>query len=846
MAGSSSARERFNVARLALQFPWLTIGFWVAVSIAGLVGFSSLKYALFPDITFPVVVVSAKAPAVDAFDTEQSLTVAIEKQLGALQGVTRVRSASYPGQTVIDVSFTVDTDLAEAGRRVEAEIADAELPPGAEVTVRTLNLNESPAVTYALESDRLDRAALAIEARRRILPEIARLPGVLKVTLLGDPAERQNAVRFNGDPALALQVVKRAEANTLDVVRTVEQEAERLRRALPDVRLEVAATQARFIKEATQATVDALGLAVLLSAIVIYPFLRDWRATFISALAIPMSLLGTFIVMAVAGFNLETITLLALALVIGIIVDDAIVDVENIARHLEEGETPAEAAVSATNEIGLTVTAATLTIVAVFLPVGLMGGTVGQFFRPFGLTVSAAVLTSLLVARTLSPLLASLWLKSSDHKRATGTARPAFVDLYQRALVWALSRRWTVLGIALAVFLGGIALLPVIPKGFIPKLDRGEFLVNYTAPLPTNLAASERIAERLDAAVRAIVPEAERVYTVAGSRQGEAFRGTIHVRLKDKRTANTGEIERRLRASLPAIPDVAVSVEDIPFLEASAGEKPLQVGLIGQDIDALALGLDRLVARARQIPGLVDVETAGIATYGDQIVQVSHLAGRRVVYLSANLAAGLSLGDATDRIVTEAQNVLPAGVTVDLGGDSARAAETFGAFGMTLLLSVLCIFAVLWLLFRNWFDPLVILFALPLSLVGALVAPLLTGSEFGMISVIGIIFLLGLANKNAILLVDYINQLRARGLSLNDAILKAGPIRLRPILMTTAATILGMVPIALGFGAGAELRAPMAVAIIGGLITSTLLSLLVVPVVYSLLADLRQGKLFIR
>lgn len=843
---STKVRQRFNIARLALQYRWLTIGFWAVISIAGLVGFSQLKYALFPDITFPVVVVSARSPAFDAEGTEKQLTRPLEAQLATLPGLSRLGSSSYPGQSVLDLSFEVGTDLATAGREVAARVRKTTLPAAATFTVETLNLNESAVLTHTIESNSLALDTLARLARTEIVPSLQKVPGVLKVNLQGDPTEGQTAVRFNGTRVLALQIVKRGEANTLEVVSAVEREIDRLQARLKTVQLPLATTQATYIREANRSTLDALALAVALSVLVIYPFLGNWRATLISALAIPVSLLGTFIVMAVAGFDLETITLLALALVIGIIVDDAIVDVENIARHIEEGETPEQAAVSATDEIGLTVTAATLAIVAVFLPVGLMGGTLGQFFRPFGLTVSAAVLTSLLVARTLSPLLASLWMAPTRGRSRPNRRWAGFAAGYRQMLHWALAHRWTVVALALSSFVTGIALIPLIPKGFIPHLDRGEFLVTYRAPLPTDLEASARIAGQLDEVVRRL-PEVESVFTMAGTRQGERFKGSLQVKLREDRTAKTLEVENRLRDQLPRIPDVVVSVGDLPIIEASS-EKPLQVSLVGEDLADLDRGAYALADRVRKIPGLVDVETKGTDRYDDPLfgrrtIQITHLNRRRVVYLSANLGGGLSLDAATKQVVSEAKTVLPASVRVDLGGDSERAAETFGSFGSTLLFSVLCIVVVLGLLFRNWADPLVIVLALPLSLVGALLAPLISGSEFGMISVIGLIFLLGLANKNAILLVDYTNQLRTSGLSVSEALLKAAPIRLRPILMTTAATILGMLPIALGLGAGAELRAPMAVAIIGGLVTSTLLSLLVIPVLYSLFADLRQGKL---
>ena len=895
-----SLRSRFNISRFAIDYPWLTLGFWIAVSVAGLLAFSSLKYALFPDITFPVVVVNATATFSNTPETEAKLTQPLEKALQTLesQGLSGARSSTYPGRTIVSLSFDVGTNLEQSIKRVDAKLKPLKLPNGATYTITPVNLNESAVSSYAIESKTQTLSQLAALTQERIVPTIAQVPGVLKVNLLGVPAGATvktlprkpntaeqavldagaSAVRFSGREALAFEVVKRSDANTLEVVKAVDQAAAVLRSQLPAVQLTLAATQADYIREATNSTVDALGLAIALSVLVIFPFLWNWKATLISALAIPTSLFGTFIVMALFGFNLETITLLALALVVGIIVDDAIVDVENIARHLDEGgKSPRQAAIEATNEIGLTVTAATLTIAAVFLPVGLMQGVVGQFFRPFGITVSAAVIISLLVARTLSPLLAVYWLRSRQHHPTT-QGWSGFVHSYWSLLRWSLNHRGLVLGIALLSFIAGLALIPIIPKGFIPKLDRGEFNITYTAPLPvaalnqaaqaqaagtnaaeTNVTAlspgvnptaaqqappinpltdAVETAKKLEAFVLKS-PQVETVFTTVGTRQ-QPNTGILYVKLRKGHTVTTTALQDQFRQQLPTIKDVTTSIEDIQFVD-TGGEKPLQIALVGKDALVLSQTAKTIKQRLEKLPGFADVTTTGDANTKDKIVEIERWNGRRVAYVSANLRQGIALGTATDRVIAIAREVKPASVTLDLGGDSARVGEIFSSFGVTLGLSVISILLVLLLLFRSWTDPLVIVFALPLSIVGALLASLFAHSDFGMISVIGIIFLLGLANKNAILLVDYINQLRRTGLSRTDAILKAGPVRLRPILMTTAATILGMMPIALGLGAGAELRAPMAIAIIGGLITSTLLSLIVVPVIYALLDDLKLG-----
>ncbi|NDJ18803.1 efflux RND transporter permease subunit [Myxacorys almedinensis] len=875
-------REFFNISRLAIAFPKLTIGFWLAVTVAGIMAFSSLKYALFPDIAFPVVVVNAQAQTQTATATEQTLTQPIEQALRSLPNVDNVRSSSYPGQSAVSLSFRVGTALEASSRAVETAMQSVSLPQGSTFRVIPLNLNESAAVSYAIlwslakpiDSSSRSLSDLSKLANEQIVPEIAALPGVLNVNLLGEPAAPADPssiptaapavgtlVRFNGNDALSFQVVKRGSANTLEVVEAVNQEVARLQSTLPDVQLSLAATQADYIRNATTSTIEALVEAIALAIIVIFPFLRNWKATFISAISIPISLLGTFIAMAFFEFNLETITLLALALVVGNVVDDAIVEVENISRHIENGETPKQAALHATDEIGLAVTATTFTNVAVFLPIGLMGGVVGQFFKPFGITVTASMVTSLLVARTLVPVLSLYLLKRQPEQSAPRVGRvwSYFDEAYRTLLRWSLRHRWIVVGIAILSLVGGLAIVPFIPQGFIPKLDRGEFNVRYTAPLPqipsrealaadpsllaqiNPLQDSLAVAKQLEDAVRK-APGVETIFTTVGSREGEPNKGLLYVKLSDDRPIPTAQVQDQLRAALPQIAGGSTSVEDIPFVEVGS-QKPLQASIRGNDLTTLTTAATALKNKVQTLPGFVDVTLSGSTITNNTIQQIDRRDGERAVEISANLGEDLPLGDATEQLVEASKGILPPGVTLNLGGDSATSSQIFSSFGTTLALSTLCIIVALVALFQNILDPLVIALSLPLALIGAMLALLFTRSDFGMVSLIGFVFLLGLANKNAILIVDYISQLRRDGLDRSAAILKAGPIRLRPILMTTASTILGMAPLALKFGAGAELRSPMAVAISGGLITSTLLTLFVIPVVYTLLDDLKPKKL---
>ena len=870
-------KSRFNLSRLAIEYSHITVCLWLAIAAAGIFAFSSLKYSLFPAVNFPVVVIRAEASTASVIETETQITKPLEDSLADLNGLAQLFSSTYSGQTAIELLLDTNIDVAEAKTEIETRFKELSLPD-TKIEVIPFNLNETSAISYVVTDANNNLAELNNLAVNQIVPPIDKLSGVQRVDILGvsnrevnsdiPTANSNTLIRFNGNGAIAFQVIKQSNANTLEVVKKVEQQVAKLKQNLPNTQLILAQTPAGYIREATKSTIEALLGAVALAILVIFPFLGNFRATLITAIAIPISLLGTFIVMAIAGFNLETLTLLALALAIGIIVDDAIVEVENIMRHLELGETPRQAALSATHEIGLTASISTLTIVAVFLPIGLMGGTLGQFFRPFGLTISAAVLTSLLAARTLSPVLAVHWLRIKQ-VRSKDSSQGFVANGYRNLLQWSLNHRKTVIAIAIASFIAGIALIPLIPQGFVPQLDRGEFKIVYTTPLPkianriytntgkNNLSLEDEQSESNFSWLKSIArspeqillrktmavgqqiesvllthSEIESVYTIAGIR-GEPNKGQIYIKLKEKRDLTTAQVQIQVRQQLPKIPRVIISVEDIPFVET--GEDPsFKVSLEGDNISQLRKSAIAFKTEIEQLPGFEDVRLDGV---DEPLNKIIHLDRQRVAYINANLTAETGIGDATEQATAIANKILPADVRFDLEGDSARSQKILGEFAVTLTLAVVCMLIVLYLPFRRWLEPLVIGLSLPLSIVGAMLALLVTQSDFGMISLIGLIFLLGLLDKNAILLLDYTNQLRISGMSRTAAILKTGGLRLRPIVMTTFSTILGMLPIAMGWGAGSELRQPMAVGIIGGLITSSLLSLIVVPVIYTILED---------
>jgi multidrug efflux pump subunit AcrB len=391
-----------------------------------------------------------------------------------------------------------------------------------------------------------------------------------------------------------------------------------------------------------------------------------------------------------------------------------------------------------------------------------------------------------------------------------------------------------VLVLAAGSFAGGLALIPLIPQGFIPTLDRGECEVRFALPPGSGLAATDAVAARLIDRVRSDA-DVSTVLAVAGLPTGEADRGRLQVALRADRRSATTVVEQRLRRALAAESGAQVSVENVPIIAVAAAQ-PLEIALTGNDPVALAEGARRVRAQVATWAGVADPAIAGAGATGDGTWLRRD--GHPAALVRANLA-GVALGTVDERVNREVPALLPPSVHVALGGESAQAAEVFGHFASAVGLALVGVLVVLLLLFRSWQDPLAIAISLPLSAVGALLGLFAARSDFGIVSLLGLVFLTGLVNKNAIILVDRVNQLRAGGAPCEEAILEAGPVRLRPILMTTAAAVLGMLPIALGLGTGAELRAPMAVAIIGGLLTSTLLSLIVVPVVYQLLDRFR-------
>ena len=750
-------------------------------------------------------------------------------------------------------------------------------------------------------------------------------------TISDSVAEPRSSAQLNGQEVVGFEVSRSRGASEIEVGEAVKKALAELRASHPDIEMTEAFDFVTPVAEEYQGSLHLLYEGAILAVLVVWLFLRDWRATFVSAVALPLSVIPAFIGMQLLGFSINVVTLLALSLVVGILVDDAIVEVENIVRHLRMGKTPYQAAMEAADEIGLAVIATTFTLIAVFLPTAFMAGVPGKFFKQFGWTASLAVFASLLVARVLTPMMAAYLLRPIVHAQTP----PAWMAGYLRMAQWCLRHRWwTVLG-ALAFFVGSLSLVPLLPTGFIPPDDNSQTQIYLELPPGSKLAQTQASAEAARQLVSQ-VPHVKSIYTTIGagaagsdpfdaSGAAEPRKATLTLLMTERgQRPRKQVIEQQIRQALTDLPGVRSKVG-----LGGSGEKYILV-LTGENRETLLSAAQAIERELRLIPGLGNVassaslvrpevvvvpdvalaadlgvtsaaigETLRIATSGDydaglaklnldqrqipivvklqdqarqdldtlgrlsvpgkrgpvMLAQVAHIgmaSGPAVIDRydrSRNIKfeielSGLPLGEVTDKVknLPSVKN-LPAGIAVVEVGDAEAMGELFASFGLAMLTGVLCIYIVLVLLFKGFLHPLTILVALPLSLGGAFVGLLLANKSFSMPSLIGLIMLMGIATKNSILLVEYaIVAQRDQGMNRWDALIDACHKRARPIIMTTIAMGAGMLPLALGWGlADPSFRSPMSIAVIGGLITSTVLSLLVIPVVYSLLESLRWG-----
>ncbi len=770
---------------------------------------------------------------------------------------------------------------------------------------------------------------------------IVRLADVARVY---DGAEEpRTGAAYNNSNAVGIEVKKTTNASTTTVSEAVIAKVREVQKTLPPgVELKLVRDAGSRVEASVESVQSALIEGAVLTVFTVFLFLNSWRSTVITGLALPVSVLASFIAVLMFGFKLETMSLLGLSLAIGILIDDAIVVRENIVRHVEMGKDHYTAAREGTAEIGLAVAATTFSIVVVFVPIAYMGGLAQQWFAPFALTIACSVLVSLFVSFSLDPMLSAYWPdphvpmeQRSFVSRALDRFNRWFdrqADRYKYVISWALRHRFAMVLLTVASFVGALALpaMGLIGGAFMPIMDNSEFSVIVTTPPGSNIAYTQLKTQEVSAIARAL-PEVAYTYTSIGGQTESVDEGSVYVRLKPRaeRTRRQEDVAAELRARLLNLGGVEAWINTNFF----GNFKQIQLQLTGPKADELAVLAERVRDEVRQVPGAVDVGLstkgrkpeidilmdrglagslgvtvgqvaqalrpafAGIDT-GDWIdpegetrdvyvrlapesrqnlkdlsqlpiavqgpqgpvlmplgqvarletnigpARIDHLNRDRVIKIEANTEVR-SLNEVLNDIMPRlAANVpLPAGYELSTGGESADQAEVFGGIIAALGLAIMLMYFVLVLQFGSFLDPLAIMVSLPLSLIGVMLALLFTNTTLNLMSMIGVILLMGIVAKNAILLIDFAKWSMEQGMDRREALIEAGRVRLRPILMTSIALVAGMIPVAIGHGEGADFRAPLGRAVIGGVITSTLLTLLVIPTLYDIMAGLRDFSL---
>jgi multidrug efflux pump subunit AcrB len=871
----------------------------------------------------PVVTFSVESANMSDTELSWFVDLTVMRELTSAKGVGSVRRV---GGVTREIRVDIDPDRMASLGATASDISrqlsriQAEYPGGAgrvgglEQSVRTTgtisSANELAALPIVLSDGRTVRLDTIAEVRDQA-------------------AERRQLALLDGKPVIGFEVVRAWGASALDVADESRAAVARLSKQYPNVTFKEVSSTVDFIRASYVSSMEMLFEGALLAVIVVWVFLRDWRATLISAAALPLAIIPTFWAMHLLGYTLNILTLLALSLVVGMLVDDAIVEVENIVRHLRQGKKPMEAAKDAAIEIGLAVVATTLTLCAVFVPVAFMGGIPGEFFRPFAFTAAVAVMFSLLVARMLTPMMAAYMLKAHPEEEETGRIKRWYLDVVE----WCLQHRRKTLAVATALLVGCFALIPFIPTGFAPAGDVGFAVLSVELPPGATLEETRNVAETIRGRVNKM-PEVTSVYSIIGAAAGGGGPGgggdnvgdvrraslTIQLVPADERDVTQQEFQMSAARALSDIPGVRLS------FGAQTGSK-LQITLAGDDPTQLNLAASAVERDLRTLPGVGNVTSSAsllkpeivvrplpdraaelgvttdtlstvtrIATSGDVENSLAklNLASRQIpirvqlpdeargdldrirllpvpsrsgtvplmsvadVSLGAGPARitrydrsrnvtievdlnGLPLGDMLSKANKLPALVnLPAGVQQVTAGEAEFMIELFRGFGQAMVVGILCVYLLLVLLFREFLQPLTILSALPPSAGGALLFLFLTNYQMSIPSLIGMLMLMGIVTKNSILLVEYAVSAMHSGMARGEAMMDACAKRARPIVMTTIAMGAGMLPIATGWSGDPSFRAPMGVAVIGGLLASTALSLFVVPVLFTLTDDLQH------
>ena len=854
----------------------------------------------------PVVTYSARAPSM----TPEELSWFVDDTLVRLmQGVKGVSEVRRMGGVLREIRVNLDPDRLLAFGITAGDVNQQ---------VRSSNINLAGGRGEIAGREQAIRTLASKETVADLAQTMIALPGGRKVRLdeLGTVAdeveEPRTFAKLDGEGIVAFSISRAKGESDTEVADAAAKRIDEIRRLYPDIQIQRIDNTVDHTVGVYHSTMKTLMEGAVLAIIVVLIFLRDWRATIIAAIALPLSIIPAFWAMSAMDFSLNLVSLLAITIVTGILVDDAIVEIENIVRHMQMGKSPYRAALEAADEIGLAVIAITTTIIAVFTPVSFMGGIAGQYFKQFGLVVAAAVFFSLLVARLITPLLAAYFMRSHAHEEKEGR----MMRTYTRLVSWSVRHYVATVGLGLLIFAGSVGSFYLLPSGFIPQEDSGRMLLGVELPPGTRLAdtdaATDLVAKRITAR-----PDIQGVFVLGGTLLGggeEVRKATLIVTLKPRkdRVLKQSQIRGEIDRDLSDIPDIRY------FFMQDDGQREFQLVVTGRDGEAVSKAAADLTSQAKRIPFLQNVvstaeldrpelrvyprsevaaelgittetisEAVRIATIGDiganlakfdvgerqvpirvqlktsaresrqliESLKIGTASGNSVplsavatfdygqgptaidrydrtrrIVLGAGLTTGTALGDAVKAVMAlPAARNLPPGVEIKQFGAAEVMGEVFESFEKAMGAGLMMVYAVLVLLFASFLQPITILFSLPLSIGGAITALALTGNPISLPVVIGILMLMGIVTKNAIMLADFAVEEMKRGVSRAEAIVDAGRKRARPIIMTTIAMVGGMLP---ALDSGGEFRAPMAIAVIGGLISSTVLSLLFVPAVF--------------
>jgi hydrophobic/amphiphilic exporter-1 (mainly G- bacteria), HAE1 family len=875
-----------------------------------------------------------------------------------LENVRGVGSVTVVGGTKREINVYLNPQALEAFGITPDQVVTAVRNENQDLPVGSIRSNtQERVIQIEARMQRPEDFGKIIVARKNGAP--VRVDQVARVT---DGAQEIDSLAlYNGQRTLVLSVQKSQDENTIAVVDGLIKTLDEVKKQVPaGVKLEPIADGSRQIRVSVDNVRRTLIEGAVLTILIVFLFLNSWRSTVITGLTLPIALIGTFLFMNWFGFTINMITLMALSLCVGLLIDDAIVVRENIVRHVQMGKTPYQASLDGTQEIGLAVLATTLSIVAVFLPIGFMGGIIGKFFHEFGITIVAAVLISMFVSFTLDPMLSSIWHDPSiDNHGKRGppvtlydktigrvtlwfdTATESLAEGYQTILRWALKHKLATVGLALGIFVASIFMVPLLGTEFVPKSDFSETTVNFNTPVGSSLEVTESKAQQVEGIIRSF-PEVRYTLTTinTGSTQGKIY-ASVYIRLVDRKDRKLGvdAMSVKLRERLRQVPGITVT--HVGLMDAVGGQKQILFSIQGADTDELERLTTLALDKVRAVPGLVDLDSSvkpnkptldvrvkrdvasdlglSVAQIGSalrtlvagqtvgnwrapddqtydvnvrlapdarnrstdlallpftvgsnadgspRIVRLNQVADvvestganqinrrdlTREVSITANVS-GRSAGEVSADIKTAMDSIaMPPGYSYKFSGSTKDMAEAFGYAISALVLAIVFIYMILASQFKSFLQPLALMTALPLTLIGVVLALMMFNSTLSMFSIIGVVMLMGLVTKNAILLVDFAIRAREDGVDANgnlvpgmdrsEALLMAAKVRLRPILMTTLAMIFGMVPLAFALTEGSEMRAPMGQAVIGGVITSSLLTLVVVPVVYCYMDDLAQ------